>query len=96
MVEYTEIKDFLCRVIGKKETDEANCNIIVDISRNRYNNPPLEEERQFIVYDQELLDMYNRTISMQYDGITLYSDSYYEVAIDLDYPMRHRDVYFLK
>ncbi|MEN6459962.1 MAG: hypothetical protein ABFC94_01145 [Syntrophomonas sp.] len=95
MVDYIKMKDFLCRAIGKKESEEADYNIIIDLSRNRYGNAQIEE-KQLVVQDIELLNIYNKTTSMQYDGMILYTNSYYEVAMDLDYPgMSHRDVFSL-
>lgn len=93
MIEYGEVKDFLCRAVGKRDREQDDYNIIVDFGRGRYSTAQIAEEPQVLILDEDLLDLYNRTNSMQHDGVVLYAPTHYEVAIELDYPMmRNRDI----
>jgi hypothetical protein len=81
VVTFYELKDFICRVFGDRqnEVDDGDVTGIVQtISRSHYSNV------RFVLKNDELKNIFDRVNIAQTQGLDLYVDSKYEVAVNLD------------
>ena len=81
MVTFYELKDFICRVFGDRqnEVDDGDITGIVrTVSRSHYSNV------RFVLKNDELKNIFDRVNIAQTQGLDLYVDSKYEVAVNLD------------
>lgn len=89
MATFYEVKQLLCRIFGIRNIEDNDDDIIVEIR-------PLREQqknRQLIISNTELQELYNRVSAMNNNGLELYTENHYEIAIDLDRPIMLRQEY---
>lgn len=92
MITYLEFKEMFCRIMGKRDVGEDNADMVFKFQR-RILSANEENEKEFIVSNDELLDLYNQVTTISYNRLEIFKRDYYEVAIDFDYPMiRNRDI----
>lgn len=88
MVEFYEVKKLFSLVICGKTLEEDNNNDIV-IDRSRFRGLSSQEDRQLVIKNSELQELYDKVLSKKCDGLQLYDDFGYEVALSInDYGMR--------
>ena len=87
MIEYSLLKEMLCRVLGDRDRENEDYNIILNterLFRNRGKAKELEG-KTFIITNDEISELYKKIKLSNYesDGIALFTGTRYEVAIDL-------------
>jgi hypothetical protein len=89
---YIEFKEFFGKILlGNR--DMADDSDITFELRARYSSASNGEANQVIIKDEELLNIYTKVATMKSEGVELYSEDYYETAVDFDYVMmRNREV----
>lgn len=87
MATFYEVKQLLCRLLRAENADD-NDDIIFKVQS-------LEEKgvtRKIIISNLELQELYDKVSDMYKNGLELYTDDSYEVAVDLDrFAMYHQD-----
>ncbi len=92
MLTYYEFKEFFYRIMGIRDIEIDNSDIVFDI-QSRYSTTAGNGQRQITITDVEFFNLYNKVLSMFSDRIEFYKKDYYEIAIDFDYPMmRNREI----
>ena len=98
MATYSEVKSLICRILCGKNIDENNENkeedIVVDLQR--YHRYSLlqggKRNKQIVITNTDLQDLYNKVCRMNKNGLQLYTDYNFEVAIELDsFIARHQE-----
>lgn len=85
MVTYYELKDLICRVLGNRQ-DEINDNDLeLSIRGMHYSEP----KTTFILKNDELREIYEKINLAQIQGLELFAEYKYEVAVEIDYPTFH-------
>jgi len=93
MLTYPEFKTFFCRMLGNRDKDLENQDIIIDMQSSKSLHVSDNKNNPIIIKNEDLLNLYTKVISMKYDEVELYYDNYYEIAVDFDYPMiRNREI----
>ena len=88
MATFYEVKQLLCRLFGQRDIEDNDDDIIFEtrLYRGEY------EYRKITIYNAELCELYNRVVTMNKDGLELYSENTYETAVDVDhFIMRHQE-----
>lgn len=88
MVTYDEVKALFCMLTDGHD-DGENGDIIITI-RNYYHMPNVDADQEIIISNAELQELYNTVCEMNVEGLQLYTHSQYEVAVDMDGPLRRR------
>jgi hypothetical protein len=93
MLTYFEFKDFFCKLLRNPEMTSEGSDIVIDLSKSRYKPTLKDENIQFTIKNDDLFSLYTKVTSMRNDGIELFSDENYEIAVDFNYPiMRNHEV----
>lgn len=87
MATFFEIKQLICRLFGNRDVVDSDEDITVDIRPFRVSTSDEQENIQFVIFNAELQELYNKVCSMSNEALELYTGYDYEVGIDLDYPM---------
>ena len=82
MATFYEVKSLICRIITGRNIDENDDDIYVDASRIGLRTS--KELEDFVISNDELLEVYNRTTQKYGTGLQLYDPNCFETAIDLD------------
>ncbi len=86
MVTYYEVKELVCRLFGYRDI-EINDDDISVVMRNRHLSG---SDYSFVIKNEELKEIYDRTCQVNDNGLEMFTGYRYEVAIDVDYPMMRR------
>lgn len=89
MTTYLEFKEMFLKVLGKQSNSLENSTIVIELVKSRYNNAN-EGKIQLEVTDDELQGLYEKVNNMKFDDLELYSDNYYEVAVNYDCPLTRK------
>lgn len=93
MNNYIEFKEFFGRILLGNTDMLDDSDITIQLQRTRSSSVSNGENSQFVIKDEDLLNIYTRVVSLKNDEVELYTDDYYETAVDFDYPMmRNREV----
>ncbi|MDO4277348.1 MAG: hypothetical protein Q4C69_00850 [Lachnoclostridium edouardi] len=87
MATFFEIKQLICRLFGIRDIVDNDEDITVDIRPWRVSSSNEQENYQFVIVNAELQELYDKVCSMRNDALELYTGYYYEVGIDLNYPI---------
>ncbi len=86
MASYYEVKQLLCRLFGNRTQSENDDDITIEL-RTRYMRENQVENRTTTIFNSELLELYNEVSNLTSENMELFSETTYEIAVDLDYPM---------
>ena len=86
MATFYEVKQLLCRLLGHREVGESDEDIKLELHSYRDEC----ENRQIIISNAEILELYNRVSDMNNNGLELYSEDCYETAVDLGHFIMRR------
>lgn len=92
MATFYEFKKIIGRIFCCGNIEENENDIEVSI-QNRHYLGETSDITDFIISNSELKELYDRTMSIRNENLELYSENYYEIAIDLDYPLLRRESY---
>ena len=81
MATFYEVKQLICRLLGRRNIDDNDDDITLELRLYRGE----QENKQITIFNDELLELYNKVSNMKYNGLELYSDETYEMALDIDY-----------
>ena len=92
MATYSELKRFVGRLFRCRDlvTDTDDDIIVTFPSRN---SSVEDESISFTISNTELKGLYDKVTSSSSDTLELFTGQSYETAIDLDYPLMHREDY---
>lgn len=80
MATFYEVKQLLCSLLGQREVDDNDDDIIFE--PRFYRND--QENKQITILNSELLELYDKVSAMDKNGLELSSVDTYETAVDLD------------
>lgn len=92
MISYYEFKEYMCKILGVQAQEgevHGNEDITVTLQNRGYNDGA--EQIEFTLYNEELQELYNRVQNMNYDRLGMYNHNSYEIAIDIEGPIRRRE-----
>lgn len=96
MANFLETKTMLGRILGIRDVKEDE-DIVIDLCNWRYNRHSRyltgdDNNKQFVIGNNELKVLYDKVCLNSFDGLELYSNIQYEIAIELDLLTRNRDI----
>ncbi len=100
MATFLETKVLIGRILGIRDGINEDNDLVMDMNNwrfNRHNSRSSvnddEKSKQIVISNEELKAIYDKVVNTNSDGLELYSNSTYELAIDLDLFMsRQRDI----
>ena len=99
MATFLETKVLIGRMLGIREVNEDN-DLVIDLNSWRFTRHSSRSfvnddgtPKQIVISNEELKAAYDKISNLNFEGLELYSNTTYELAIDLDtYMSRQRDV----
>ena len=86
MVTFYELKDLVCRIFGNRQDE-------IDDSDVTCTTHPMSHysdwNGEYVLKNDELKDVFEMVNSAQIQGVEIYADHKYEVAVELDRPIVH-------
>lgn len=86
MATFYEVKQLLCKVLGGGNIEDNDDDITIEV--RSFREP--QENRQIVISNTELQELYNRVTDMSKNGLELFTGDRYEIALDLDRPIMRR------
>ena len=90
MATYHEVKQLLCRMLGKRSIGEDD-DIVFEINFYKLQK---RETKQIVFSNSKLLEIYNKVNKMEKTGLVLFSAQNYEIAIKTNYSIQNFSVTF--
>lgn len=91
MATYYELKRFVGRLFRCRDLADNDDDITVTLPAR--NLSVEDESTSFTISNTELKDLYEKVIASSSDNLELFTSQSYEIAIDFDYPLMHREDY---
>ena len=85
MATFYETKKFVCRILGNREVQDNDEDIVVTIRGGRASRVSQQSDIQLTISNFELQELYDKVSLKNSEGLELFSGKGYEMGVDLDY-----------